>query len=695
MKFSGFKPLPPESLPVPKPNPTTRFVLPIGRKTNEIITQEIRNNEADSQKAYALVEKFKIPPATRQVRFGVSLPTIPAEPIVDVEFESPNDIRDYDSTGVSGPVLPSSDESVENRKLTKLVADDFPFDESQLRAVSELVLNQYGCITGAAGTGKTTTLKKLVDELLTTLKKEVDMSTYFKQSQAEDEPDPGADPDEDYEVTRRFVPSVCLSTFTGKASQMIKKNFPRDWHGNIMTIHRMLAYKPEYLEDLNDSGQMTKKRIFVPTYGADYKLPWDIVIIDEAGMVSVDLWMKIYDALTQGCRVYMVGDINQLPPVHGRSIFGFAMGIWPSFELTTIHRQAGANNSIVDNAWRILQGKTPIFDTPKELSWLTNKDTIASLNWMVQNKDWKSGGFIIPDDPREASIRIRQALKLLQGKFYDEIRDTVITAINGHDGSQGRLLGQIPMNQDLALKLNQNPDRFIIDAGRARQNFAVGDKLMATKNDHEQGITNGMTGICEAIEWNPQYSGDHYRFGKVDDVAKYLAEGGQDDEEEDFTLDSLDDLANEYAEKIKGKEAGKEKAERGPASHIVTVRFGDGDHAFSIAFATLSEVESLSMAYVVTCHKMQGGESPHVFTILHTAHKGLALISREWLYTGWTRASEKSILLYTPYALRTALNRQKITGSTLREKVKSFQKIQNVKTTMQDELLLPRARLAV
>jgi hypothetical protein len=49
---------------------------------------------------------------------------------------------------------------------------------------------------------------------------------------------------------------------------------------------------------------------------------------------------------------------------------------------------------------------------------------------------------------------------------------------------------------------------------------------------------------------------------------------------------------------------------------------------------------------------------------------------REWLYTAWTRASEKAILLYTPLALRKALNKQKIKGSTLAQKVQAFIKLQ-------------------
>jgi exodeoxyribonuclease V alpha subunit len=101
----------------------------------------------------------------------------------------------------------------------------------------------------------------------------------------------------------------------------------------------------------------------------------------------------------------------------------------------------------------------------------------------------------------------------------------------------------------------------------------------------------------------------------------------------------------------RGKEKGKEKRDRGPSSHIITVRFGEGDHSFEIPFNTLAEVGSLMTAYVVTCHKMQGGECPVVVVILHESHR--AMLYREWLYTAVTRASEKCIV----YSKRTRCER--------------------------------------
>lgn len=576
--------------------------------------------------------------------------TVPATPEAELKTAVRNAIAKVDSEDqliegmhITPEVIQPSDERYTGAasKLSRLIDDNFPFDESQLRAVRGMMNHPYACLTGAAGTGKTTTTKKFVDSLLNdNLIGEVNMGEYFKRG------DSAADAEDDYEIPANYIPSICLVGFTGRSAQMIKKNFPRDWHGNIMTIHRMLAYVPEYYDDFDDESQEVKTKMrFVPTYTADCKLPWDIIIIDEAGMVGLDLWHNVWAAAKKGCRIYFIGDINQLPPVHGRSVFGFAMDKFPSYELTHIHRQQGKDNPIVDNAWRVLKGQMPV----------------------------SQGRFQMVELKGDASLASRQVRammpKMKERGVYDPIRDTIITAINGEDNARGYALGQIPLNREFALIFNPRSasPRFVIDGGREKKYFAVGDKVMATKNDHEAGITNGMTGIITSITANAQYAGEHRRFGLLDEVEKYMLEDGENEEEDNFTLE---ELHNDMMEIQKGKDAKKEKRDRGPASHIVTVRFGEGEHSFEMPFGTLGEVGTLMTAYVVTCHKMQGGESPCVVIILHDAHA--AMHYREWLYTAITRASQMCILLYSPTALRKALLKQSIKGSTLKEKIAYF-----------------------
>lgn len=541
----------------------------------------------------------------------------------------------------------------ESLKLDKLIGDEFPFDESQLEMIDGIVRHlfplegveggQGACGTGAAGTGKTTCTQAIIDRIMDEeILSAIDMETYFKS------PVP-ADEEDEEEIPTRWVPSVACVGFTGRSTQMIKKNFPRSWHGNIMTIHRCLAFMPVW-EDYYDHelAKMRKKMRFEPSYHAGNLLPWDVILIDEAGMVGLDLWEQLRAALKPTCKIIMIGDINQLPPVHGRSVFGFAMARWPSWELTHIHRQAGVDNPIVDNAWRVLKGQTPI----------------TGGNFQMVKFDGLAN---------KASQQVRKFIpQLVEKGIYDPIRDTTITAINGNDGSRGYALGQLPLNREFAIIFNSQSDhpRYIIDAGRERQKFAVGDKVMATRNDHEAGITNGMTGIITAITENGAWAGDRRRFGTVEAVNEYMREQNESVEDVDI---SLEEMMESYGAQEQGKQAAAEKKDRGPASHIVTVQFGSGEYGFEISFATLAEVASLMTAYVVTCHKMQGGESPVVIIILHDSHK--AMHYREWLYTAITRASQKCILLYTDQALRSTISKQRITGSTLQQKVAAFNRL--------------------
>src|SRR3546814_7088611 len=80
---------------------------------------------------------------------------------------------------------------------------------------------------------------------------------------------------------------TCALPISGRAAQQVKSNFPTDWHSNIMTIHRMLGFYPEFYDAVDpDSGEMRQTMRFVPSYNKENLLPWDIIVVDEAGMRS-------------------------------------------------------------------------------------------------------------------------------------------------------------------------------------------------------------------------------------------------------------------------------------------------------------------------------------------------------------------------------------------------------------------------
>lgn len=126
---------------------------------------------------------------------------------------------------------------------------------------------------------------------------------------------------------------VAFATFTGKASsvlrtKLIEQNalFDQDYVG---TIHGLI-YKPQSVY----STQLKKWVIVGWKLREIGEMYYDIIFIDEASMISRDIWK---DLLKFGKPIVAVGDHGQLPPVGEES---FSLMKDPDFLLTEIHRQA-------------------------------------------------------------------------------------------------------------------------------------------------------------------------------------------------------------------------------------------------------------------------------------------------------------------------------------------------------------------
>src|SRR3546814_2066597 len=101
---------------------------------------------------------------------------------------------------------------------------------------------------------------------------------------------------------------TCALPISGRAAQQVKSNFPTDWHSNIMTIHRMLGFYPEFYDAVDpDSGEMRQTMRFVPSYNKENLLPRDIIVVDEAGMCGLDLWHLIWAACKPTTRIFQIG----------------------------------------------------------------------------------------------------------------------------------------------------------------------------------------------------------------------------------------------------------------------------------------------------------------------------------------------------------------------------------------------------
>ena len=125
----------------------------------------------------------------------------------------------------------------------------------------------------------------------------------------------------------------------------------RDLTGHdAMTIHRALGYSPQEGFQRDEDRPLSRE--------------YDLVIVDEASMLSLDLADALFRAAGT-CHVVLVGDTDQLPPIGPGQVLAdlIASERLPVARLDEIFRQA-ATSRIVQNAHRVNRGLMPELDRP-------------------------------------------------------------------------------------------------------------------------------------------------------------------------------------------------------------------------------------------------------------------------------------------------------------------------------------------
>jgi len=183
--------------------------------------------------------------------------------------------------------------------------------EQQREAVRLLFKEQTLVLTGGPGTGKTTTVKSMLD---------IYKIVYPKAR-------------------------IALAAPTGRASRKLSEVTGME----ASTMHKLIGYR---------QGE-------APEYNAENKLGIDFLIIDEMSMVDIQLASLVLDALPKETTVVFVGDIDQLPSVNpGNVLSDLIKASIPTVKLTEVFRQA-QESQIVTNAHRINKGKSLLIDQEK------------------------------------------------------------------------------------------------------------------------------------------------------------------------------------------------------------------------------------------------------------------------------------------------------------------------------------------
>ena len=180
--------------------------------------------------------------------------------------------------------------------------------DDQKLAIKEAVNGQVSIITGGPGTGKTTIIKCV------------------------------------FQALKKYSKNIFLLAPTGRASKRLEEacNY------KASTIHR--ALQVNFTEGDNAFFNFNERN----------KLKADVVIVDEMSMVDVSLFYSLLKALTNTCKLVLVGDKDQLPSVGAGNVLHdlISCGIIPCVKLTQIYRQDD-KSLIVSNAHLINNGKMP------------------------------------------------------------------------------------------------------------------------------------------------------------------------------------------------------------------------------------------------------------------------------------------------------------------------------------------------
>jgi exodeoxyribonuclease-5 len=139
------------------------------------------------------------------------------------------------------------------------------------------------------------------------------------------------------EIAEAIDGEVLFGAFTGKASLVLRGKGCE----NASTLHS-LCYKPVENEE---TGEVT----YVLNPDSPL-LTARLLIVDEVSMVGPDLGR---DLESFGCKILVLGDPFQLPPVNGE---GYFTAQNPDVLLTEIHRQA-ADNPIIRMSMDIREGR--------------------------------------------------------------------------------------------------------------------------------------------------------------------------------------------------------------------------------------------------------------------------------------------------------------------------------------------------
>ena len=501
-----------------------------------------------------------------------------------------------------------------SQALGKLFRSIEPVDYQKL-ACALAARHRFAVITGGPGTGKTTTVVNLLAAL---------------QAVA------GQDP---RRAGRKY--RIRLAAPTGKAAARLNESIGgavsklplADLPGSVQlddiptkvtTLHRLLGSRP-------DTRQFRHHR--------DNPLLVDILVIDEASMVDVDLMASVFDALPASTQLILLGDKDQLASVDAGAVLGelcqraFDAHYTPD-TASWLAAMTGAQvpESLVDNSGQILDQavamlrKSYRFGQDSGIRELAEAVNTSALTGRVlgqirgaefEDVIWLNGHTPKPDPEQILELISRHAITGTPESF--------------RNAGQGRVVNNrtlpAPVGYRHFLKLIHNSG-LTVDSPREAWDAHAKDVLDAF-NDFQIlcALRRGPWGV-EGL--NQQIA------------QQLLAEKLIDKTEGWYAGRPVLVTGNDYNLGLMNGDIGItfsvpwDRTATGEPKETLRVAFPSSDSTGGIRWISPSRLQQLETVYAMTVHKSQGSEFNHTCLVL--PDRLSPVLTKELVYTGITRA---------------------------------------------------------
>lgn len=348
--------------------------------------------------------------------------------------------------------------------LDTLFGDEVAGDDSAQRAaVRQLSHRRFGVLTGGPGTGKTTTVLRML------------LMAQRHRQQA------GLPP-----------ARIAIAATTGKAAQRLLGSLQegkrrlqarlheadsRDWSALVaqlpaseaLTLHSLLGFRPY-------DGRFTRNR--------DLPLDADIVVVDEASMLDLNLLDALLESLPETTQLFLVGDADQLTSIGtGSVLLDLVAAMEDSDDLVRLQHGFRAQSP----------------ELPRLLSAARTGDVEGFKTALTGgDANWHHVG-----SPAQLDIRLRawaerlaELAPLRAGRGRTEADAlAALDALASH-----QLLCALREGGYGAVHANARIERSLrmLWLRPAQANWYSGRAVMVTRNDYATRLFNGDIGICLA-----------------------------------------------------------------------------------------------------------------------------------------------------------------------------------------------------